>query len=112
MNGANATNHVAVGCKYENDIVTIHHPDTMETLARVTMSNQKCAMKTLVQVSCVILFKLLHSQVWRQDLPDGGRLGSLRGGLNKRIEGIFICIITQFTVENLPTYTIFFPTGG
>ena len=40
----------------------------------------------------------------RQDLPDGG-LGSPTGGLNNRIEGIFLCNVTQFSVKNSPTDT-------
>ena len=33
-------------------------------------------------------------------------------GLIIRIEGIFLCIRTQFSVENSPTDTKFFPDGG
>ena len=46
----------------------------------------------------------------RQDLPEGG-LGSPTMGLNKRIEVTFLCIRTQFSVENSPTDTKFFPVG-
>ena len=41
-------------------------------------------------------------------------LGSPTRGLinSNRIEGIFLCIITQFSVGNSPTDTIFFPDEG
>ena len=43
--------------------------------------------------------------------PTGG-LGSLTEGLNNRIEGIFLCIITQFSVKNSPTDRKYFPDEG
>ena len=42
----------------------------------------------------------------------GGGLGSPTGGLNNRIEGIFLCIMAQFPVKSSPTETKFFPDGG
>ena len=42
----------------------------------------------------------------------GGGLGSPTLGLNNRIEGIFLCIIAQFSVKYSPTDTKFIPDGG
>ena len=55
--------------------------------------------------------KVCKNQGWRQDLPDWG-VGFPNRGLNNRIEGLFLCIIKQFSIKNSPTDTKFFPDGG